>query len=109
MIENSVTHGNNSQTNPLDIFIDISVRDELLTIQVRDNGNGVSPGRLEELRNSLSSFEGFHEKHIGLQNLFRRLQLRFTADQCRITLDSQLEKGFSVTICINTSAESQEG
>ncbi|PST34435.1 sensor histidine kinase [Enterocloster lavalensis] len=109
MIENSVTHGNNSQANPLDIFIYIAVRDELLTIQVRDNGNGVSPGRLEELRNSLSSFEGFHEKHIGLQNLFRRLQLRFTADQCRITLDSQLEKGFSVTICINTSAESQEG
>ena len=62
MIENSVTHGNNSQANPLDIFIYIAVRDELLTIQVRDNGNGVSPGRLEELRNSLSSFEGFHEK-----------------------------------------------
>ncbi|WP_313185477.1 sensor histidine kinase [Lacrimispora sp.] len=100
MIENCVTHGNHNQADQLDIFILIAVREELLTIQVRDTGNGVSPEHLEELRMSLSEFSGFHEKHIGLQNLFRRLQLRFPADQCHITLDSRPGEGFCVTIYI---------
>ncbi len=100
MIENCVTHGNINQTGQLTIFICIALHDEKLMISVRDNGSGVSPEKLEELRASLSEFQGFQEKHIGLQNLFRRLQLRFPTEQCHVTLDSQPGEGFCVTIWI---------
>lgn len=100
MIENCVTHGKETSLRKLTIRIRIAFQEENLVIQVADNGNGVSPERLEALRASLSSFQGFHEKHIGLQNLFRRLMLRFPDGQCQIHLESQEGEGFSVTIQI---------
>ena len=101
MIENCVTHGKESSPGKLTIRIRIAFQESDLVIQVADNGNGVSPERLETLRASLSNFQGFHEKHIGLQNLFRRLMLRFPEGQCHIFLDSQPGQGFSVTIRIH--------
>ena len=66
---------------------------------MRDNGPGVSPERLQEIQHSLSHFEGFNQKHIGLQNLFRRLQLRFKM-KCQIHLESVPNHGFSVKLLI---------
>lgn len=102
MIENSIAHGLTSSGRVLDIFISIKVSGGLLLIQVKDNGNGVDEQKLEQLKKSLADFQGFHEKHIGLQNLFRRMQLRFTADQCHIALDSRSGAGFCVSISIQT-------
>lgn len=108
MIENSVTHGNES--NPQKLYVSIRIRPvgEDLMIQVADNGNGVSSERLETLRASLVHFQGFNEKHIGLQNLSRRLMLRFPEGQCSILLNSRLGEGFSVTILIHAQEKLRE-
>ena len=102
VIENCITHGITGSSGHLDIFITISAAGGNLLIQVKDNGSGVTGEKLAKLRESLSDFESFQEKHIGLQNLCRRMQLRFTADQCHISLDSNPGEGFCVTLFIQS-------
>ena len=104
VIENCITHGISGANVHLDIFITIAVTGDDLMIRIKDNGSGVSAKKLADLQSSLSDFEGFQEKHIGLQNLFRRMQLRFTADQCKITLDSKPGEGFCVTLMIKVDS-----
>ena len=99
MIENSIQQCMRITERPGLLQIRIYQEDGALIISIRDNGPGVSPERLQEIRHSLSHFEGFNQKHIGLQNLFRRLQLRFKM-KCRIQLESLLNHGFSVTLLI---------
>lgn len=101
IIENSIKHGMQSQEKPLHIWIQADPYEETgLRILVKDDGIGITPEHLKELQSALPDFKGFQESHIGLQNLFRRLQLRFSKSQCSILLDGQPEKGFSVEIRI---------
>ncbi len=101
VIENSIKHGMQSQDRPLHIRIQAGPYEEKgLRILVKDDGIGITPENLKKLQSTLPDFEGFQESHIGLQNLFRRLQLRFSPSQCSILLDGQPEKGFSVEIRI---------
>lgn len=101
IIENSIKHGMQSQDKPLHILIQAGPYEEKgLRILVKDDGMGITSEHLKELQSTLPDFKGFQESHIGLQNLFRRLQLRFSPSQCSILLDGQPEKGFSVEIQI---------
>lgn len=101
MIENCIKHGIQDSDSILHVSICIAyLEDRLLSILVRDDGAGISKEKLCELRASLSNFKGFQEKHIGLQNLFRRLRLRFPQEQCSIFLDSRPGEGFSIKISI---------
>lgn len=101
IIENSIKHGMQTQEKPLHIRIQAEPYEETgLRILVKDDGIGITPEHLKELQSTLPDFKGFQESHIGLQNLFRRLQLRFSESQCSILLDGRPEKGFSVEIRI---------
>lgn len=97
MIENSIQHGRKSHAGTLHILISIALEANMLRISVRDDGAGIEAGQLETVRENLLQFKSFSERHIGLPNLFRRLQLRF-GDQCRVMIDSEPEKGFEVTL-----------
>lgn len=101
VIENSIKHGMQEAEQTLHIFIS-AYRSESgdFNLVVQDDGAGLSAERLEELRSSLSDFRGFQEQHIGLQNLFRRLQIRFSGEQCSIHLDSEPGKNFVLRIVI---------
>ena len=99
MVENSIQHCMRITERMGLLQISISQEDGTLIILMRDNGPGVSPERLQEIQHSLSHFEGFNQKHIGLQNLFRRLQLRFKM-KCQIHLESVPNHGFSVKLLI---------
>lgn len=99
MIENSIHHCMQMTETPGLLQIRIYHKEDTLIISARDNGPGVSPERLREIQHSLSHFEGFNQKHIGLQNLYRRLQLRFKM-KCEIQLESVPNDGFSVTLLI---------
>ena len=97
MIENSIQHGRKSHAGTLHILISIALEANMLRISVRDDGAGIEAEQLETVRENLLQFKSFSERHIGLPNLFRRLQLRF-GDQCRVMIDSEPEKGFEVTL-----------
>ncbi len=99
IVENSINHSIHRVETPVRLRIGMVLEQQTLIIVISDNGAGVAPERLAEIEESLSHFEGFSEKHIGLQNVYRRLQLRFDM-LCQIQLASTLNEGFSVTLRI---------
>lgn len=99
MIENSIQHGREGCVSTLHICISITLQENMLHVSVRDDGPGVAADKLAEVRASLMSFTGFNERHIGLPNLFRRLQLRY-GDGCRAEIHSAPGEGFEVCLFI---------
>lgn len=70
-VENSVKYAFSSQKNcNIRIHVETDERKEILTIEVRDDGNGYS----EELLN-LDWEDKNEEGHVGLTNVYRRLKL----------------------------------
>lgn len=106
VIENSIKHGMKEDEDTLHISVSAyRSEDGDFNLVVRDDGAGLQPEKLEELRASLSDFRGFQEQHIGLQNLFRRLQIRFSGEQCSIFLNSESGENFVLRIVIREPSE----
>jgi two-component system sensor histidine kinase YesM len=97
LIENSIRHGMDGERE--DFFIEVIIHRDAsgLGIIVRDNGRGLGSEQMTALRMSLMDFSGFNEKHIGLKNIFRRLNLRYEKD-FKLILNSEPGKNFSVYI-----------
>lgn len=102
IIENSIQHGREGHCGVLNTSVVIRLADNMLHISVSNNGPGVSPEKLEEIRSRLTRFEGFQERHIGLPNLFRRLQLHY-GENCRAEIESPPEGGFTVNLFLPAS------
>ena len=81
-VENSVKYGPKSSSLPLLISICIRVfgedNEKMLRISVQDNGKGFDEQYLDEIRD-----KGFtdSEGHIGLSNLYHRLNLLYNEDK----------------------------
>lgn len=106
VIENSIRHGLSGKETVLHIqILAEAYGEDELRILIQDDGKGISPAQLQKLQASLTDFKGFQESHIGLQNLCRRLQLRFSQSGCSVILSSQPGQGFSVDIRIQTGED----
>ena len=68
-------------------------------IRIEDNGHGILPEKLVEIRRDLESKELIVEKSIGLSNVYKRLQL-FTEGTAIMEIESEPEKGTTVSIKI---------
>lgn len=96
LVENALYHGIKAKRGMGTICVRSRAEDGLIRLEVTDTGAGMSPERLSQVRDSLSSEQpvGF-----GLATVFRRLQLQY-GNRCQIRLDSELGQGTSVTIWI---------
>ena len=94
-VENSVLHGIRNMT---DGRIDITghIEDNTLFIKILDNGVGILPQRLEEIRKMeySSKYQSF-----GIKNTLERLKL-FYNENCRIEIYSEYKKGTDICITI---------
>lgn len=56
-----------------------TARGDLVFIDVEDNGKGISPDRLEEIRDAMENGNGLKQEQggIGLCNVHHRLQIYF--------------------------------
>ena len=68
-------------------------------ISVIDNGKGMTPERLSEVRDKLKLTENEAQNSIGLHNVYARLQNTFGVG-FSMTVASQLGKGTTLTIKI---------
>ena len=88
LVENAVKHGIEPLLKSCHISINVrtipSGRREYLSIQVVDDGAGFNPSE--------------HKENVGLQNIRERLKL--LSDLCRLSLESEVDKGTSITILI---------
>lgn len=98
VIENAVEHGIQPLFGSRQGKISVSVYEEnnLLNLKVTDNGAGISPEKLKEINEDLSSDSIFTDNNIGLKNVVSRIKLLF-GDSAGLKIESE-KLGTSVTI-----------
>jgi two-component system sensor histidine kinase YesM len=77
LVENAVLHGLESVEEGGIVRVRATLEDDLLSLEVSDNGVGVSPQKMQELDKALSDFEEGEEYRIGLRNVHQRLILTY--------------------------------
>ncbi|WNS44173.1 sensor histidine kinase [Paenibacillus sp. MMS20-IR301] len=105
LVENCIIHGLENVTDGGMVMVDIRIEQNLLKIQVADNGSGMSPARMEEIRRMLESKEDYETNNIGMRNIHLRLQLTY-GPECGLTLTSQSGFGTQISFAIPLRSDS---
>lgn len=96
IIENAIKYGFRSRAS-LEIHISAELRGGELVLTIRNNGTGMQPERLAEVRGQLESEDYMGREHIGLYNIHRRIQLLYGRDY-GLSIESSPDEGTEVTI-----------
>ena len=100
LVENSILHGFGDTTESISIRIHASRKNELLQIQVTDDGCGIDEAHLQELK---SEFQNYltpgHIGKIGLANLYSRLQILYQG-KASLEIESSPHQGTAVTLLL---------
>ncbi|WP_423104383.1 sensor histidine kinase [Enterococcus diestrammenae] len=97
LIENYFVHGIDYTRNDNAISVKTSVTNGELVILIRDNGKGMTPTRLAQVRNKLAAVDVEMSTSIGLRNVHERLK-SFFGEQYELTIDSTLGEGTTIQI-----------
>ena len=76
IIENAIKHGY-TQISKMTIYIRIKKIKNILLIKVYNNGKGMEKETLKEVRERLKKGSNEIKNHIGIYNIFRRIQLMY--------------------------------
>ena len=94
LVENALYHGIKLRRGLGCILVDAAQEDDRVCITVRDDGAGMPPERLQQLRQSLDTEE---QVGFGLRTVYRRLRLLY-GEQCSMELESEPGAGTTVTL-----------
>lgn len=97
-IENSISHGFSRKEDNPKIQVKISSSDDLIYIEIEDNGRGISEDTLTSIIESLENDEYAH-KHIGIKNSHLKLKLLF-GDEYGVTEIRSSNTGTYIRITI---------
>jgi two-component system sensor histidine kinase YesM len=98
IIENYFKHGFETQDKAGKLVVSAKMIDRSnYVIEIVDNGIGLTTNQLQDLQMKLMSDEKMIEDHIGLKNIYERLQLYY-GNQSSIMIDSKEQLYFKVTI-----------
>lgn len=116
LIENAVYHGVENSRGKGIITLSACIRDELLTIEVIDNGNGIPAEELQRLNKGLEmdndtyfkSLSKKQNKSIGIDNVNRRIKL-FYGEKYGIKLESKQNIYTKVSVTLPAQSYNKEG
>ncbi len=116
LIENAVYHGVENSRGKGIITLTASIREDLLIIEVIDNGNGISTDELVKLNKGLEmdndtyfkSLSNKKNKSIGIDNVNRRIKL-FYGEKYGINLESKLNIYTKVSVTLPAQSYKKEG
>ncbi|WP_371069039.1 sensor histidine kinase [Sediminibacillus sp. JSM 1682029] len=100
LVENAIHHGLRKNRYQGEITIRATAEEKRLRVEVIDNGAGITPARLRDIRKVLrrEKYEDVSNKMgIGVSNVHRRIQLLF-GEQCGLTIQSQQGEGTKVSM-----------
>ena len=106
-VENSIIHGFEGVDRHHDLTIKV-IEDpvETLTIIVKDNGKGMSPEKIKEIKSgALAGTE--NKNHIGMNNAIERLKMYY-GDTGKFDIQSTIGEGTTVIIQIPKLVEGEE-
>lgn len=110
LVENCFEHGLAERSGRWTVTVSAAVQGEDLLLTVSDNGVGIPPEKLEQIRATLesgtdSSLRG--AEHIGLTNVNARIRLMFGGEDYGLTIDSDPNAGTSITVRLRAVKESE--
>lgn len=105
IIENAVIHGIVSKDQILMIDILGYLENDGIVIQISDDGCGMRPDQLEELKNNIESTSN---NGIGLRNVCRRIQLNY-GPEYKVKIESKYGFGTTVTLRLPWKPQNKEG
>lgn len=97
--ENAVVHGVEDKEDGVEVKIDIRIKGEVVEVSVRDNGLGMTPERLVEVRQTISSQEESENSRIGLRNVHQRLVLSY-GEEHGLDITSEYGNGTEIIFTI---------
>lgn len=104
LLENSMEHGLSGKSGVWRILLESTLTSEGdLLLMMEDNGVGITPERLEEIRQSLKKDTEKSLKssaHIGLCNVNSRIKLGYSEAKYGITIESVYGEGTRVKVLI---------
>ena len=107
LVENSVHHGISRSKGNRYVQVHIYRQENYLLIDVQDNGVGISPDRLAEIKQSLGTDKPLNQEQggIGIMNVHKRLKM-FYGENSGIELFSTPDEG---TLCrVRIQADKKE-
>ena len=103
LVENAIHYGLEEMTEICHIYLQINVKDQVLIVQVKNEGSYFEDNLMEKLRQKQNASRGFG---IGLLNIDQRIKLLFS-DEYGLSLRN--EDGFAVaTITLPFQKEGAE-
>ncbi|MNZ96974.1 Sensor histidine kinase YpdA [compost metagenome] len=96
LVENAVVHGLENVAEGGFISLSTELIDGMLKVTVSDNGEGISPERLDEILASLNDMEEVEEYRIGLRNVHQRLIMIY-GEGCGLSIKSKPAAGTCIT------------
>ena len=99
LVENAIYHGIKERRGHGSISVEALRRDGMLVLRVKDDGVGMSPVKLEEVRAQLNATHPHGEglEGYGVHNVHERIQLSF-GTRYGLRFESALDRGTTVEI-----------
>lgn len=97
VIENYIMHGYDVKKERNTIEIRCSLREDAILITVTDNGFGIKPDQLAQIKKDLSSYDAGTQFSIGLRNVNERIRLIY-GEAYSLEIDSEEGQGTTVTL-----------
>ncbi|MDQ0659698.1 two-component system sensor histidine kinase YesM [Paenibacillus sp. W2I17] len=100
LVENAILHGIESKLGPgkISVHVDASTEENLVRIEVRDDGPGMDELQLQSVIHALRGGPAVSKKGtgVGLINVHRRLKLYFGSqlgERCKLSITSKVGEG----------------
>lgn len=100
LVENSILHGFSSNGTQGTLFIGAHVENDVLLINIQDDGQGIDAHTLNTIHENLSiksKSDNFSENHVGIYNVHYRIQLAY-GDEYGLSIKSQQYEGTRITL-----------
>lgn len=100
LVENALLHGFQTSHQDGEIRITILMQNHCLKISVQDNGDGMTPDALAQLKSKLSDYgsdSSFSQSGIGLINIQKRLQIKYQNPEI-FKIESEVGHGITVSL-----------
>lgn len=100
LVENAIVHGLKEEAGAMTwIRAKAEEKGEAVVIAVSDDGKGIAPEILEDIRREMENYEGDGSRYFALVNIAARLHNRYK-EKASVTIDSRLGQGTVVILKI---------
>lgn len=104
IVENAIVHGLESKEGTGHLIVEAEHGDGNVRITIADDGAGIEPKKLEEIRAGLEKDENLDRAHIGICNVHQRIKLLY-GEAYGLIMESEPGSGTKVQIIIPENHE----